>query len=118
MLMASIPVASALDTEGSYFLDSDSVSVVISDQNGSFIVDDLFVFSEKTYEITNDAISHSFIHDSGNFGRILGKTSDGETVYLIYMIDDNGVDVTLKAKIWTDDGVKRIITSGQVFPLF
>lgn len=87
----------------------------------------MVLMSYNTSIVFEDAFEEAFIGDyavqkgdvirertSGSETKIFATTTTGEHIYVIYNMDTGLV----KAKVWGDSGVIRIIEYGDVLPLF
>lgn len=107
-----------LEPNTDYFISSDSMylifEVVVSDENilteGGITIDNIL------YEFDVDQVKIWRVTNDGDYGRIFGKTLDGDYYYLIY--DMNGFDGKLLIKIWTDGNVTKLIEDAEIGKLF
>ena len=111
----------ALESGNTYLLDdSEFISILIDvDSNGNASLEEVFITPESDQGVfVMDAGTTNSIRISNDhsYGRIFGQTIDGDYALVIFEID--GEDVKLKAKIWTDNGKERIISNGEVIPIF
>jgi len=120
-LMALIPMAHALESDNVYLLDdSESVSIVISvDTEGNALFEEVFVTVDpgvEEYVMDVNTVQIQRISDDETYGKFFGKTLNGHSIIVIYSID--GERVKLMSKIWTDNGVQRIVSSGEIIKFF
>lgn len=119
--LVGIPQVFALDSNNTYFLDdSEFISILIEvDSNGQALFEEVFITPEggdKEFIMdSNSAMVVRITNDHSN-GMIFGQTLDGD--YTLVRFQTDGNDVHLVAKVWTDNGVERIITDGEVISLF
>lgn len=116
-----LPQVFALEPNESYFLDdNESISILVEvDSNGMASITEIFVNDENgsTHVIDMDNAKFAKVTSDHSFGKVFGKTFDGDYALVIFKIDDND-QVSLKAKIWADDGAFKIITNGEIISLF
>lgn len=113
--------AHALESGEDYFLDdNEQISLLISvDDSGKAMIEEAFLnnqLGDKEYILSIQNAKVNQVTDDHSYGKMFGLTTDGDYALVIFHI--NGDDVELKAKIWTDGGVERIISNGEVTPLF
>jgi len=121
MAIAFVPLSYALESDGVYLLDdSERISIVIDvNSQGIASFEEVFVTVEpgiEEYVMDWNTVKIQRISDDEIHGKFFGKTLDGHSIIVIYHIDEDRVK--LMAKIWTDTGVKRIVTSGEVISMF
>lgn len=120
LVLAFIPSSFALETDNSYLLDDNEfVSILLDiDSSGNASFTDVFITSESgdQFVLNVDSARIVRISDDFSFGKIFGQTESGEFAYITYQI--NGDNVELKAKVWTDTGKERIVSNGEIIPLF
>ena len=114
--------AFALESESAYLLDdSESISILIDvDANGVATFGDAFITPEggiEEFVLATDSVTISRISDDHNTGLFYGKTVDGESVVVRYWITGEDT-VQLAAKVWTDTGKEKIVSDGEIIPLF
>ena len=100
--------------------DSEFISILIDvDSSGVTTFEEVFITPEgDTGDFVMDADSAKIVRVSSDqsHGLIFGKTFSGNTALVIFDID--GDEVKLMAKVWTDNGVERIVSNGEVISLF
>lgn len=114
MLAPSTVLGFEKDT--TYFLDdSESISITIDvNSKGVASFEEVFVNSPdgELYIMNKDTITHERISQDHSYGKFFGKTSNNESVFVIYKIVGN--DVELLAKVWAIDEKIRISTLGEI----
>ena len=113
--------AYALESDNSYFLDdSEFISILIDvDSNGNVSFDEVFVTPEGdvgVFVMDSSTVKSVRISSDHSYGQIFGQTTDGDYALVIFEINEE--DVTLKAKIWTENGPTRVISNGEILSLF
>jgi hypothetical protein len=120
LAISLVPAAMAFEANDTVFLDdSEYVSILIeTDSNGNASFVELFITPDSgdQYFMDETSADRVRIADDHSHGTIYGTTDTGDRAYVIFEVD--GEDVKLKAKIWTSNGVERMVSNGEIFSLF
>ncbi len=107
-----------LESNTDYFISSDSIYLIfeVGTSNENTLTEGGITIDDILYEFDVDQVQIWRVTNDGDYGRIFGKTLDGDYYYLIY--DMNGFEGKLLLKIWTDGHVTKLIEDAEIGKLF
>jgi len=107
-----------LESDTDYFVSSDSVYLIfqVGASNENTLIEGGITIDNTLYELDVDQVKIWRVTNDGDYGRIFGKTTNGDNYYLIY--DMNGFDGKILLKVWTDENIIRVIEDAEIDKLF